>query len=69
MQLVGCWINTIDTRLANRILNSSLLASWLNITNYFPDEVPTDPANYIFDQEAMSISNIISDNMKTEDRY
>lgn len=69
MQLVGCWINTIDTRLANRILNSSLLASWLNITNYFPDEVPTDPANYIFDQEAMSISNFISDNMKTEDRY
>ena len=52
MQLVGCWINTTDTRLANRILNSSLLASWLNITNYFPDEVPTDPANYIFDQEA-----------------
>ena len=49
MQLVGSWINTIDTRLANRILNSSLLASWLNITNYFPDEVPTDPANYIFD--------------------
>ena len=69
MQLVGCWINTINTRLANRILNSILLASWLNITNYFPDEVPTDPANYIFDQEAMSISNFISDNMKTEDRY
>lgn len=68
MQLVGCWINTIDTRLANRILNSSLLASWLNITNYFPDEVPTDPAYYIFDQVAMNISNFTADNMTIEDR-